>query len=404
VKARAVSASTYVIHADVRTTDLFEGIWPIPDGVSLNSYLVKGEKTVLIDLVRDWAGAVPDFTSQLAEIGIVPADIDYLVLNHMEPDHTGWLREFRAMAPKAEILASEKALPLIKNFYGIEDRVRAVAPGEKLDIGKGLKLAFEMIPNVHWPETMATYLEGEGVLFSCDAFGSFGALDGKVFDDELGPDDAAFFEKESLRYYANIIASFSVFVQRAIQKLGGLSIKAIAPSHGPIYRKDPGAIVSRYAEFASWMNGPARKEICVIWGSMYGNTKAGLDAVISGIRDEGLPYSVHRVPNEDISFVLADAYKCAGIVIGAPTYEYRLFPPMAYVLDVLGRKHVWNRRSFRFGSYGWSGGAKKDYEEAAAALKWTDSPGVEWAGAPDAETLSLLAERGRQLAKAVKEA
>jgi anaerobic nitric oxide reductase flavorubredoxin len=261
-----------------------------------------------------------------------------------------------------------------------------------------------MIPNVHWPETMATYLEGEGVLFSCDAFGSFGALDGKVFDEELGPAEASFFEGESLRYYANIVSSFSVFVQRAIQKLGALPIKVIAPSHGPVYRKDPGAIITRYAEFASWMNGPARKEVCVIWGSMYGNTKAGVDAVMEAIRGEGLECRVHRVPNEDISFVLADAYSCAGIVIAAPTYEYRLFPPMAYVLDIFGRKHVLNRKSFRFGSYGWSGGAKKDYEEAAAALKWTDLPGVEWLGAPDGTTLALIAERGRELARAIKEA
>ncbi len=400
--AKQVSKSSWVLHADVMTDDLFEGIWPIPEGVSLNSYLVRGEKTALIDLVRDWGGAAPALAAQLEELGLEPGAIDYIILNHMEPDHTGWLRDFRKIAPRAEILTSEKAVPLVKSFYGLADGVRAVASGERLDLGGGVSLLFEMIPNVHWPETMATYLEGEGVLFSCDAFGSFGALDGKVFDDELLPADVERFDRESLRYYANIVSSFSLFVERAIQKLAGLPIKVIAPSHGPVYRKDPGGIVKRYAEYASWMKGKARKEICVLWGSMYGNTEAGLAAVLKGIESAGLPYSVRRVPNEDVSYALADAYKCSGIVIGAPTYEYKLFPPMAYVLDVLARKHVFERKAFRFGSFGWSGGAQKEYEAAAAALKWENLPAVEWPGAPDAAILALLETRGRELAEAVK--
>jgi anaerobic nitric oxide reductase flavorubredoxin len=403
MKAHQISDAAWALHADARTDDLFEGIWPIKDGVSLNSYLVKGEKTALIDLVRDWVDAPKALLDELASIGVKPADIDYLILNHMEPDHTGWLNGFRELAPKAEVIASEKAVPLIKNFYAIEDGVRPVKSGDSLDLGKGVVLAFEDIPNVHWPETMATYLAKDGIAFTCDAFGSFGKLGDRIFDDQFDEREHAFFEKESLRYYANIVSSFSIFVQRAIAKLGGLEVKVIAPSHGIVWRRDPKKIIERYARYASYMNGPAEKEICVVWGSMYGNTELGLKAVLKGIEAEGVPYSIHRVPNEDVSYVLADAYKSRGIVIGMPTYEYKMFPPMAYALSLFERKHVWNRKAFRFGSFGWVGGAKKEYDEAIVPLKWESIDPVEWAGRPDQDILALLERRGRELATAIKE-
>ncbi len=402
MKARQVSEHVWALHADAQTEDLFEGIWPIKDGVSLNSYLVRGKKTALIDLVRDWVGAPKILIEELASLKIKPADIDYLVINHMEPDHTGWLEGFRALAPKAQIIASEKALPMIKNFYGIEEGISSVKTGDTLDLGEGMVLSFFDIPNVHWPETMASYLEAEGVLFSCDAFGSFGKLGERVFDDEYSPEEHEFFEKESLRYYANIVSSFSIFVQRAITKLNDLPIRVVAPSHGIIWRAKPLTIIERYAKYASYMNGPAEKEICVVWGSMYGNTEQGLMAVIKGVRAEGVPYSIHRVPNEDVSYVLADAYKSKGILIAMPTYEYKMFPPMAYALSLFERKHVWNRTALRIGSFGWSGGAKKEYEEAIAPLKWTSIDSVEWAGKPDDDLLELLEQRGRELARAVK--
>lgn len=402
MKASHVSPNCWALHADAVTDDLFEGIWPIKDGVSLNSYLVSGEKTALIDLVRDWADAPGALLSELASIGFKPSDIDYLVINHMEPDHTGWLREFLALAPRAQVIASEKAVPLLKNFYFLSDRTRPVKTGDSLDLGDGVVLSFADIPNVHWPETMATYLAKDGILFSCDAFGSFGKLGDRVFDDQFDAAEHAFFEKESLRYYANIVSSFSIFVQRAIQKLADLDVKVVAPSHGIVWRKNPKTIVERYSRYASYMNGPAEKEICVVWGSMYGNTELGLRAVVKGIESEGVPYSIHRVPNEDVSYVLADAYKSKGMAIGMPTYEYKMFPPMAYALSLFERKHVWNRKAFRFGSFGWVGGANKEYQEAIAPLKWDSLDPVEWAGRPDGDLIALLEQRGCELARAVK--
>lgn len=402
MKVHAITGRIYALHADIRSDDLFEGIWPIPYGVSLNSYLVRGEKIALIDLVRDWVGAPLELKNQLASIGVKLEDIDYLILNHLEPDHTGWLAEFLKINKKARVIATKKGIDLVKSFYFEHERVRAIEDGETLDLGAGQILRFFETPNVHWPETMMTWAAEGGVLFSCDGFGAFGALGDRVFDDEISPDEHEFFEAESLRYYANIIASFGTFVKRAIDKLSGLSIKVVAPSHGIIWRAHPETIIGRYLKYANYLEGPREKEIAVVWGSMYGNTERGLRYVIEGIEEEKVPCTIHRVPNENVSFVLADAYKSEGIVIAMPTYEYRMFPPMAYILDILERKHVFGRKVLRIGSYGWVGGAEKEYTVKITNLKWSALESVEWAGAPSDETASLLRERGRELARRVK--
>jgi anaerobic nitric oxide reductase flavorubredoxin len=404
MKAHKITDRIYALHADVKTEDLFEGIWPIPDGVSLNSYLVKGEKIALIDLVRDWGGAPAALESGLSQAGVRLADVDYLVLNHLEPDHTGWLADYKRLNPKVQIFATAKGVELVKSFYKVEEGVRAVKTGDSLDLGGGMVLSFVEAPNVHWPETMVTFEPSSGTLFSCDAFGSFGMLGDRMFDDEYNPREHERFEIETLRYYSNIVASFGVFVKRAIEKLEALDIRTVAPSHGIVWRKDPGRIIERYRRYASYLDGGREKEVCVIWGSMYGNTERGLAAAIRGIEDEGVRFTMHRVPNEDASYILSDAYKSEGILVAMPTYEYKMFPPMAYVLDLLERKHVNGRSALRIGSWGWVGGAKKEYDEAIAALKWKSVDSLEWAGVPDDATLAALRERGRELARQVKAA
>jgi flavorubredoxin len=397
-----ISDKVWALHADIRTDDLFEGIWPIPDGVTLNSYLVKGEKLALIDLVRDWCDAPGCLRDAIAAAGARLEDVAYLVLNHLEPDHTGWLAGFRAICPNAEIVSTKKGLDLVRSFYKIQDGLREVKTGDRLDLG-GVALDFVEAPNVHWPETMVSFEAESGTLFSCDAFGSFGALGDRVFDDEFTAEEHERYEAESLRYYANIVSSFSLFVKRAIEKLSPLDVKVVAPSHGIVWRTSPATIIERYARYAAYMDGPAEQRVCVVWGSMYGNTREGLEAALAGLDDEGLPYTLHRVPNEDVSWVLADAYRSAGILIAAPTYEYHLFPPMAYAMNIFERKHVWNRAALRIGSFGWVGGAKKEYDELVAPLKWRQVESVEWAGAPDEATKVVLRERGRELARMVKE-
>jgi len=403
MKANAITDSVFALHADIKTSTLFEGIWPIPHGVTLNSYVVKGEKTALIDLAKDWAGSIGQFEAQLASIGVSYDKIDYLILNHLEPDHTAFILELRKRNPKVEIISTAKGVAMVRNFFKITENLREVKTGDALDLGKGKVLEFFETPNIHWPETMMTFDRAEGILFSCDAFGSYGSLGDRVFDDEFSADEHAFYEKESLRYYANIVASFSAFVTKALEKLGSLPVKVIAPSHGIVWRKNPGVIVERYAKYAKYnTGGELEKEICIVWGSMYGYTKAGLDAVIAGIEAEKVPYTIHQIPDTDASFVLADAYKAAGLVLAMPTYEYKMFPPMAHILDLFERKHFTGKKVLRLGSWGWVGGAKKEYEEKIAGFKWTSVESVEWQGVPAKEDLTLLKERGRELAKLVK--
>ncbi|MHA1746854.1 MAG: FprA family A-type flavoprotein, partial [Promethearchaeota archaeon] len=175
MKAIQICEGIHWIGASISTNDLFEGIWPIPDGVSINAYVVQGDKIAIIDPVRDWAGAATYLIDELSSLGIHTKDVDYIILNHLEPDHTGDLRALHEMAPKAEIITSKKGVPLVEAFYGITANVRAVTSGDTLDLGKGKILSFYDIPNVHWPETMATFESSTGTLFPCDAFGSYGA-------------------------------------------------------------------------------------------------------------------------------------------------------------------------------------------------------------------------------------
>ncbi len=384
---------------------LFEGIWPIPDGTSINAYMVKGEKTAVIDLTQDIAGFPRMLLDQMEGSGFDPAKIDYIIVNHMEPDHSGWLRKYREINPDATILCTKKAVPLIEQFSGITEGVRGIEDGETLDLGEGKVLTFIEMPNVHWPETMMTWLESDGILFACDGFGSYGAVEEAIFDDQCSQEKLAFYEREALRYYANIVATFSTFVERAIKKAvdAKLDIKMIAPSHGIIWRENPAKIINDYIRYAGYMKGPAEPEITVVYGSMYGNTAEMLNSVVQGINSEKVPVHVHRVPKADMGFILADAWKSAGLVLGMPTYEYKMFPPMAHVIDDLLRKKVGNKKAFRFGAFGWSGGAQKELEEMTMKAKWDFIEPVEWQGAPSKEDLDEGYRRGQELARLVKE-
>jgi flavorubredoxin len=403
MKAREIAGGIYRIGANITNGDLFEGMWAIPDGVSLNAYVVRGEKTALVDLVRDWDDAPMKIRDQLASISVDVKKIDYLVLNHLEPDHTGWLGTFRDLCPGAEILTTVKGAALVKSFYGIEDGVRTVKSGDALDLGAGKKLVFVEAPNVHWPETMLSYEPSAGVLFSCDAFGSYGSVGAELFDDELSEEGHAFFERETLRYYANIVAGFSSFVEKAVAKLGGLEINIIAPSHGILWRENPRTIIDRYLRYAAYARGPAEPEVTLVWGSMYGNTEKVVEAALEGLKESGVPAHVFQIPHDDISRILAAAWKSTGLIFGMPTYEYKMFPPVAHVIDELGRKKVFGRKVFRFGSFGWSGGAAKDLAEITAKFNWSFIEQVEFPGCPGAADYELVKTRTKELAEIVKQ-
>ncbi|MFO7765258.1 MAG: FprA family A-type flavoprotein [Pelovirga sp.] len=403
MRAVQITEGIYCLPVNLESYKLFEGMWPMPNGISINSYIVQGDKTALIDLLEDVGNKPADFDAEMASIGISARDIDYLVLNHMEPDHTSWLPVFHARNPDMKILLTGKAKQLLKDFCGIENNVEVVKDGDTLDLGQGKVLTFYETPNIHWPETMMTYESSSGTLFSCDAFGSYGTLNDVYFDDQLSTVQHDFFINEALRYYANIVSSFSTFVTKGIQRLGALDIKVIAPSHGIIWRENPQAIIDSYTRFAGYLNGPAEAEVTVIWSSMYGNTEKLVNNIVQGVRSAGLPVHVHRVPDDHVGLILASAWKSSGIILGMPTYEYEMFPPMAWALDMFRRKKVWNKKVLRFGSAGWSGGAQRELDQLTEKLKWEFIEPIEWKGAPTDAELELALQQSRLLADKVKE-
>jgi flavorubredoxin len=374
-----------------RTTDLFEGLWPLPHGVSYNAYLVVGKKVALIDAVK--SHYAEELLSNIAQI-VDPARIDYLVVNHMEPDHSGALPLLRRVAPAAEIVATPAALPMLERFYGLREGVRAVGDGEKLDLG-GKILSFHHIPFVHWPETMATYEATEKVLFSCDAFGGFRTLDGAIFADEA---DFRLYEDEVLRYFSNIVGMQSQAVLRAIEKLGNLSISVIAPAHGLIWRKDAQRIVELYAKWARMEGEPG---VVVVFGSMYGETRKAAEAVAQGAHEVGLPVWVLDASRTHPSFIVRDAWRFQGLLFGGPTYDTGIFPPLEQVLRLLERKRLKNRVVGVFGSHGWRGGAVGKLAEKLRELGWELVGTVEFPGAPTPSDLERLRELGRKVAEAV---
>lgn len=402
MESNRITDGIYHLCSNINNGDLFEGMWPIPDGVSLNSYVVKGEKTAIIDLVDDWDGAPDNLIKQLKSINVELSEIDYIVLNHLEPDHTGWLKGFIQNTNNVQIVTTPKGEKMLRDFFNYEGSVLVVNDGDTLDLG-GKELTFYHAPFIHWPETMVTYDKESGVLFSCDAFGSYGELGTEAFDDQISEEKHKFYDDESLRYYANIVAGYSLPVIKAIDKINPLDIKVIAPSHGIIWRENPKVIINRYRKFAEYMSGNGEKEVTIIVGSMYGNTKGVLPAVIKGIRSEGIPVHVFNIPEDHISYILSSAWKSKGLVFGMPTYEGRMYPMMSSVIEMFSMKHVWNKEVFRFGSYAWSGGAQRDFDTKTEKLKWNCIENLEWLGEPTEAEMEKAYEQGKNLALRVKE-
>lgn len=404
MKADKLAKDVYRVSAKIGTKDLFEGIWPIKQGVMLNSYVVKGaDKNVLIDLVKDWDGACDAIEEQMKGIDLTVKDIDVLVLNHMEPDHTGSLGSFVKKNPKIEIYCTDKSVPLIKGFYGITEHIHVIKDLETLDVG-GKTLQFFLTPNVHWPETMMTYDIEDKILFSCDAFGAYGRYD-ECFHDELTKEEDEMLATEMERYYSNIVAAFSMFVTKAIKKLIDmkLPISTIAPSHGVVWRGDEVMdVIGRYQRLASYLAGPREKEITLVYSSMYGNTASLVETIREAVGSEGVILHEIQVPQTHVSYVLEKVWRSSAIIIGMPTYQYKMFPPMYDVLDELDRSRVSGRKIMRFGSFGWSGGAQKQFDEFVETMKLDCVGTVEFQGHPTEEDEKKAFQMAKELAKSIK--
>ena len=358
--------SDKIFSVGVNDTDkvLFEGLWPLPYGVSYNSYLVVDEKVALTDTVEH--GYEEEFLSNIQEaIGDRP--IDYLVVNHMEPDHSSLIAYMLAKYPELVIVANVKTLPMLKGYYDVPDeRVHIVSEGEELSLGASV-LKFHMIPMVHWPETMVTWLEDEGTLFSGDAFGTFGTVSESIVDEE---DTFAEYRDEMIRYYSNIVGKYGNPVQTALKKLSGLDIRRICSTHGPVWEKNIQAVVSLYDRLSRY---EVERGVCIVYGSMYGNTAAAADALALELEKMDIPYAIHDLACNNagelgISGAIRDAFRYDTIVVGSPTYNNGIFPPVETFMKALQARLVKGRRFFAFGSYTWSGASVRQLNEMASSM------------------------------------
>ena len=392
-----IKPNIFWIGVNDTSTELFEGLWPIEkEGVSYNSYLIKDEKNVLIDLCKELFQ--DEYLSDLKTL-IDPGAIDYLVVNHMEPDHSGALQAFRKMAPQAKILATKKAVQMMEDFFGIRELIQPISDGEKLSLGEK-ELTFITAPMVHWPETMMTYEATTGVLFSCDAFGGYGILTDSIFDDEHK--DISFYEQESLRYFSNIVAAFSKPVLNAAAKLGNLAIKMVAPSHGLVWRSAPERIIELYLTWSGYSKGTAERGVALLYGSMYGNTLRMVPKMIEGLEKAELPFAAHDITTTHVSYILPDVWKYQGVLIGAPTYEGSIFPTMATVLEMFQYKRIFNRQAAYFGSYGWGGGAIRYLAAKFEVLKWELTDTLEFTGQPSQENLAQAVDFSKRFGHLIK--
>ncbi len=388
-----IAKGVYWVGVNDRETELFESVWPLPQGVSYNAYLIVAEKVALIDTVK--GPFALELIGNIEEL-IDPAKIDYLIVNHMEPDHSGAIPLIRRLAPKLRILGTEKVSGLLRALYQIEAGFEPIQDGQRLELGRRRGLIFYETPFVHWPETMMTYLPEERILFSGDAFGGFGALDGGIFDDGL---DLARYEPEILRYFSNIVGMYTGPTQQAIQKLKGLEIKTIAPAHGPIWRKEPQRVIGLYDRWSRLEGEPG---VVLIYGSMYGDTELMAEQVARGIASGGAPLRLLDASRTHLSFLLAEAWRYKGLILGAPTYDGGIFPPVEQFLRLAQRKRLKNRIVGLFGSFGWSGGAVKGMRAIIEELKWElIEPVVEFQGRPTEVELEQGAALGRAVAERV---
>ncbi len=345
-----LSDQIFYVGVNDRRTALFENMWPLDRGVSYNSYLIVDEKVTVIDTVE--AGHFEKWIAKVRSI-IQTRPIDYLVVNHMEPDHSGAIRVLTELYPNMEVVGNKKTIPMIEGYYGITTNMKVVNDGDTLDLGKH-KLTFHTVPMVHWPESMVCMEETTNTLFSSDAFGSFGTLDGGIFDDELNFEH---FREEICRYYSNIVGKYGNPVQKALAKLGSLSIKAVAPSHGPIYRQHINEMLTMYDK---WSRYETEEGVVIAYASMYGNTEEMAEVTARAIAEQGIKnIRVYDVSKTHASYIISDIFKYKGLILGSPTYSNELHPNMESLSNKIQHMGIANHYYGVLGSFTWAGASVK---------------------------------------------
>ena len=352
-----ITNKIFYVGVNDRNKNLFEGLWPLPNGVSYNSYLIDDEKVCLIDTVE-----VDFFMPFLKNIQEVIGDraIDYLVVNHMEPDHSGSIALIKKYYPNIQIIGNKKTFGMMNGFYGVEGNEIEVKNGDTISLGSHT-LNFVLTPMVHWPETMVTLDTSCNVLFSGDAFGCFGALNGGIIDNEINSDT---FWLEMVRYYSNIVGKYGTPVQNALKKLANVKLDYICATHGPVWHEHISKVVDMYDRMSRY---ETEEGIVICYGTMYGNTERAAEIIARSASQAGIKNIVmYNVSKTHHSYIIRDVFRYKALIVGAPTYNTGLYHEMDVLLSELAGKDIKNHYLSWFGSFGWASKA------VAEIKKWND--------------------------------
>lgn len=361
---RKITEDVFYVGASDRRLALFENIYPIERGVSYNSYVVLDEKTVLLDTADH---SVSREFLENVEAALSGRSLDYLIVNHMEPDHCSVIAEIVLRYPEVKIVGNQKTIQMIRQFYtfDVDSRAHIVKDGDTLTTGKHT-FAFVFAPMVHWPEVMVTFDTTNGFLFSADAFGTFGALCGNIYADEVA------FEKEWLddarRYYINIVGKYGLQVMNTLKKAATLPIKMILPLHGPIWRENIGWFIEKYQTWASYV--PEEKGLLIIYSSIYGDTANAVDVLSAKAAEKGARnIHIYDASKTDPSVLVSECFRYSTIVFASPTYNAEIFPKMEMLLTEL-KAHAFQNRDVAVIENGtWALSAGKKMSEMLSSMK-----------------------------------
>ena len=389
---KEITQNIHYVGVNDRNKNLFEGLWPLPNGVSYNSYIINDEKICLIDTVE-----VDFFTQFLENIHEVIGDkpIDYLVVNHMEPDHSGSIALIKKYYPDIKVVGNKKTFGMLSGFYGMQGGDVEVKNGDTLALGSH-NLTFVLTPMVHWPETMVTLDTTANVLFSGDAFGCFGALNGGVIDSEINCDT---FWLEMVRYYSNIVGKYGTPVQNALKKLAGIQLDYICATHGPVWHENIEKVISIYDRLSRY---DSEEGIVICYGTMYGNTERMAEAIARAASKAGIKnIVVYNVSKTHHSYIIRDIFRYKALIVGAPTYNTSLYHEMDVLLSEVAHKDIKNHLFGWFGSFGWASKAVakiQEWNDNALHFEAVGNP-VEMKQAMNADTLSACEALGRAMAE-----
>ena len=334
---RKITEDIYFVGGSDRRLSLFENMYPIPNGVTYNAYFIDDAKTAVVDTVDK---AVGDLFFENVEHLLGGRALDYVVVNHMEPDHCATLGALCEKHPETKIICSAKAAGLIAQFFkaDLEDRIEQKKEGETLDLGKHT-LTFYAAPMVHWPEVTVAYEKTSGILFSADAFGTFGATDGCLFADEADFGEAEY--AEARRYYANIVGKYGAQTTALLKKAAGLDIKMLCPLHGPVWRKDFETFIEKYQLWGTYT--PEEQGVLIAYGSVYGGTQNAAEILAAKLAEKGVKVKLYDVSVTHPSYLVAEAFRFSHMVFASSTYNNGIFTPMETLLLDLKAHMLKNR-------------------------------------------------------------